>query len=291
MNRLPPLNYLRSFEAAARHLSFTKASVELGCTQAAVSQHIRALETFVSRPLFNRNPGHLELTEIGLSYLPAIRDALERVEMATEAVVAMPNTPRVIISCPVSFASLWLAPKIAEFRNQHPNIDIIVHGTVWGDVSADIADLRIRIGEGSWGGMSAYQLTEEELIMVCAPELLEGDNAIVSPKDVAKHTIIHTLGRQDYWKEWTQMAEFQELDMEGGVKTDSTNVALEMATSGHGVLVTLNNVAGPYLERGLLVEPFEHRIKCNAGFYLVEEERLRPNHATKLFRDWLLNSK
>ncbi len=142
MNR-PPLNYIRSFEASARHLSFTKAAEELGLTQAAVSGHVRGLENFIGRPLFYRAPRSLSLTEVASSYLPALRQALGQIDIATGQIQTDRHRQEVILSCPVSLATNWLTIRLRLFRALCPEIEVLVHATIWSETTDQIADLRI----------------------------------------------------------------------------------------------------------------------------------------------------
>jgi LysR family transcriptional regulator, glycine cleavage system transcriptional activator len=139
----PPLNYIRSFECSARHLSFTLAANELGYTQAAVSNHVRGLEHYLGRQLFIRYPRSLKLTEMGEAFLPTLRQALDLIDHATEAIVTSARNKTVVISCPMSLAENWIAGCMAAFRNQHPEIQIVLHGTIWEDLSEQIADITI----------------------------------------------------------------------------------------------------------------------------------------------------
>ena len=141
----PPLTHVRSFECAARHLSFTRAAQELGFTQAAISTHVRALEHYLGRPLFTRNARSLTLTEAGEAFLPSLRQALTQIDTATEAIAKSAREASVVIACPTSLAQIWLPAALARFRQTHPVVEVLVHATVWEKPGGDIADLTISI--------------------------------------------------------------------------------------------------------------------------------------------------
>ena len=288
MKHLPPLAYLRSFEAAARHLSFTRAADEMNLTQAAVSNHVRALEDFIGRPLFLRTPRCLVLTEVGSAYLPALRQALSQIDAATEAIVVAPRPQRVVVACPMSLAENWLPARIAGFRRAYPEIDVVIHGTIWSDTSEQIADLCIRIWHEDQVSEPATKLRSETLAMVCAPALLDGPDGFRGPHDVARFGLIHVLGRHEFWQIFQQAHGVTNLRLEGGLKTDASNIALELAAEGLGCAVTFRALAETYIRRGLLVEPCPPEMASPWGYYIQSSEahQTRPS---RTFRSWLID--
>lgn len=281
MKSLPPLNYIRSFEASARHLSFTRAAEELGLTQAAVSGHVRALEDYIGRPLFHRAPRSLTLTEVAASYLPTLRQALAQIDTATEQILSVPHRQEIVIACPASLASNWLPQRLAAFRRRHPEIDITVLATIWSETSEQIADLRITPRhvrqplQGRWIG-------PERLVMLCPPAFLTGPEALHQPADIPRKGLIHVLGRQEHWEVFGAFHRLPDLHQTRGPKTDSSIVALEMAVSGIGCVVTLQSLAEPYLRRGLLAEPFPADIPSAWGYDLHSGERAPSRAASRL---------
>lgn len=287
MKQLPPLNFLRSFEAAARHLSFTTAAQELNYTQAAISAHIRALEDFIGRPLFHRYARSLALTEVGEAYLPALRQALEQIEIATASVAVDGSAKQVVISCPVSLAENWLSREIAGFHRQNPGIEIVIHGTVWQSVGEELVDLQIMMhptGQAEPGGQLLF---EESLALICAPSLLSGAGALATPEDLQRQTLIKVLGRQEYWSVFAAAHGIEELDLEGGIKTDSSNIALELAVQRLGCALVQRSLAETYISRGLLVEPFPGALRSPFSFSLYSH-RTQKNKAAALLAAWLL---
>ncbi len=287
MKYLPPLAYIRSFEAAARHLSFTRAADELNLTQAAVSNHVRALEEFIGRPLFLRTSRSLLLTEVGSAYLPALRQALSQIDTATEAILTSARPQKVVVSCPMSLAENWLPGRIAGFRRAHPEIDVVIHGTIWSGTSDQIADLCISIWHHEQVGEAATKLRDETLAMVCAPALLDGPEGLRSPQDVARFSLIHVLGRPEFWPIFAQTHGVTNLSLEGGLKTDASNVALELAAQGLGCAVTLRSLAEIYIRRGLLVEPFPGNMASPWSYYIQDGDAPQ-SRACRMLRAWLI---
>jgi LysR family transcriptional regulator, glycine cleavage system transcriptional activator len=288
LKHLPPLAYIRSFEAAARHLSFTRAADELNLTQAAVSNHVRALEDFIGRPLFQRTPRSLVLTEVGSAYLPALRQALSQLDAATESILAAPRPQRVVVACPMSLAENWLPARIAGFRHAHPEIDVVIHGTIWSDTSEQIADLCICIWHEDQVSEPATKLRDETLAMICAPSLLDDPDGLRSPQDVARFGLIHVLGRQEFWHVFAQTYGVSNLNLEGGLKTDASNIALELAVQGLGCAVTLRSLAETYIRRGLLIEPFP-RMMASPWSYYIRDGDAHQSRASRSLRTWLVD--
>ena len=263
----PPLSYVRSFEAAARHLSFTRAAAELGFTQAAISTHVRALEHYVGRALFVRNPRSLTLTEAGEAYLPTLRQALGQIDSATDAIAKSARDQSVAISCPTSLAQIWLPQVLQRFRQQRPDVEVLVHATVWERDQEEIADLAISIHREDEVPPGYTRLWPEHLMLVCAPALARG---IHRASALAGHPQILVSGRQEYS---TVMA--RALGLQTGLqpdapvtRTNASNVALELAAAGLGVTVTLASLGGAYVARGLVVEPLGIRAPSPWAYYL-----------------------
>lgn len=286
MKYLPPLNYIRSFEASARHLSFTKAAEELRLTQAAVSGHVRALEQFIGRPLFYRAPRSLTLTEVASAYLPALQRALSQIDVATGQVQTVRHRKEVVIACPASLATNWLPERLKAFREENPEVEVTVHATIWAETTEQIVDLRIipRHVSQPLGGES---LGEELLVMVCRPDFLTGPDAIRTPADILRKGLIHILGRHEMWEAFARHHGIPDLPLVQGLKTDSSNVALEMAIAGLGCAVTLASLANVHIQRGSLIEPFPGKIASGWGYDLRPGE-LGPTRASERLMQFLL---
>ncbi len=287
MKSLPPLNYIRSFEASARHLSFTRAAEELGMTQAAVSGHVRALEQYIGRPLFHRAPRSLTLTEVAASYLPTLRQALAQIDVATSQILTVAHRQEVTLACPASLATNWLPPRLFRFSQRHPEVEVTVHATIWSETTDQIADLRITPRHLSQP-LLGQSLGEETLAMVCAPAFLTGPEAIATPADVGRKGLIHVLGRQDHWQAFARHHGLSDLPLSEGMKTDSSNVALEMAIAGLGCAITLASLAEIHLQRGLLVAPFPAPI-ASSWSYDLHFGDLIPTRASEKLRHFLVS--
>jgi len=288
--RLPPLNWIRAFEAAARHLSFTHAAVELNLTQAAVSQQVKGLESQLGTVLFKRLARGLELTHSGAAYLPAVHESIERLQVATEEVFGQGRSNMLTIKVNLVFFMNWLAPKIADFRALHPEINLRFTSNIWVDdqeMSAD-CDLEIRYGKGKWRALQADRLTWDELFPVCSPEYLKKHQSLVSPKDLVNHTLLHVIGYEEGWGHWLSQTKHDDLKISQGFQLDTLVTALEMAALGEGLTLARTSLVADMLESGRLVAPFAQRVAIDEAFYLVyASSQLNHPHA-ETFRNWLL---
>lgn len=261
----PPLHLIRSFECAARHLSFTRAAEELGYTQAAISMHIRALEKYMGRKLFVRRARSLALTEIGEAFLPTLRQALDQIDRATDAVVTGSRSRSVVLACPVSLAENWLPDRLTAFNRQNPDIEVLVHATVWDSPGDDIADLSISIHLDDDAPPSASPLWNEALVLVAAPQIAR---VLQHPDDLKDTKRIGIAGRQDVWPLMFQALGIEATGPSPVLRTNSTNVALELAASGAGVTVALASLAQVYIRRGLLTRLFDASPTSPWGYYI-----------------------
>src|SRR5688572_18060395 len=190
--RMPPLNALKAFEAAARHESFTQAAVELCVTQGAVSHQVKALEAELSIKLFNRERQRLVITEAGRDYLTVIRDALDRIALGTERLLERQNTGVLTVSTSPDFAAKWLVHRLGHFAEANPGIDLRVSATLHHvDFSREEVDVAVRHGDGNWPGRDTARLSSEQLFPVCSPKLLSGRKRLSKPSDVLKYPLIH----------------------------------------------------------------------------------------------------
>jgi LysR family transcriptional regulator, glycine cleavage system transcriptional activator len=286
MKPAPPLSYIRSFECSARHLSFTAAARELGYTQAAVSNHVRALEHHIGRQLFIRYPRSLELTEMGEAFLPTLRQALDQIDQATESVVTSARKKAVVISCPMSLAENWLAGCMAAFRREHPEIEVVLHGTIWEDYREQIADITISTRRYDDPPAAGITLWDDELVLLCAPDLAR-TRALTTPQDLLKLDWIFVHGRQEYWQCIGQALGIDVSDTEKGLTTNASNIALELAAVGGGCVATQLSLARTYVERGLLIEPFPMRVPSPWTYYLSDSQLAKGN-VVRSAKDWIL---
>jgi LysR family transcriptional regulator, glycine cleavage system transcriptional activator len=280
---LPPLTWLRAFEAAARSLSFTHAAGELNLTQAAVSKHVKALEAHLRQPLFIRGPRSLELTKSGAAYLPSVQDALERLASGTREVFGPRRTGVLTLRCAVAFAANWLAPRLPAFLDSNPDISLRVISTVWnGPFDSDAFDLDIQYGTGNWAGFRSHRLTQEHLVPVCAPA-----HSLRVPDDLADQRLLHVLGYQEGWGLWLKAAGARGVDAGRGVQLDNSLTALELARHGGGVALGRTSLIAKDLAEGRLVAPFDLALASAEGFHLLEPSLGKGHAKAARLVEWL----
>ena len=287
--KLPPLTWLRAFEASARSLSFTQAAVELNLTQAAISKQVKLLELYLREQLFIRNPRSLELTKTGAAYLPKVRDSFDRLAAGTYEVFGRRRSELLTVRCAVGFSVNWLGPRLPRFMERHPGLFIRIVSSVWGEeFDREQFDFDIRYGVGKWPGLNSQRLTWETITPVCSPLLLQGENAIRRPEDLANHPLLHVLGYEEGWGLWLNAAGVGgEIDKGRGLHFDTSLIAFEVAAKGAGVALGRSSMTGEDLLSGRLVTPFDLAIPIDEAFHLISppEETAHPDAI--LFRDWL----
>lgn len=285
---LPPLNTLRSFEAAARLASFSKAAEELFVTHGAVSRAIRQLEDFLGLKLFHRRARQVLLTPAGAVYAARVRDALDRLAGATQALTRDDAKGTLSVSSLPSFAAKWLVPRLFRFRHEYPDIDVRLETTErLTDFDADGIDIVIRFGRGNYPGLTTDLLLREELFPACSPQLLEGPRALREPSDLRHHTLIHDDFPID-WAGWLRMAGVEGVDTHRGPVYLSSVLAMQAAVQGEGVVLARSALAADDLATGRLVKPFELSLPSDAAYYVVCPPRALERRRVKAFRDWLL---
>jgi LysR family transcriptional regulator, glycine cleavage system transcriptional activator len=285
---LPPLVWLRAFEASARHLSFTDAAQELGLTQAAVSKHIKSLELNLRHQLFIRRTRSLELTQLGEAYVPKVRDAFERLTIGTREVFGGRRTKELTLRCAVSFAVNWLAPRLPQFLDQHPGKNIRIISSVWADAfDADVYDVDIQYGTGDWNGVRSHQLTWETITPLCAP-LMAGQ--IKTPDDLKSQRLLHVLGYQEGWGTWLRAAGARSVNPGQGLQFDTSLTAFEVAAQGGGIALGRRSLAKRERTSGRLVAPFNLEVPINEAFYLLEPvgRNIHPDAAS--FISWIVKA-
>lgn len=291
--RLPPLNALRAFEAAARHLSFTLAAQELNVTQAAVSHQIRALEERLGLPLFRRLNRGLALTDAGRSYLPALTEAFDLMEAATRRLARRDSEGPLKVSALPSFAARWLLPRLPRFREAHPEIDVLVSASYQlSDLEAEGMDIGLRFGAGRYAGLSVHRLMGDYRLPVCSPGLLSGPNPLLAPADLRHHTLLHDgveLGGIEYaWKDWIRLVGVKEVDPNRGPGFSDSAMVLLAAIAGQGVALARASLAVDDLTAGLLVLPFGPAIPTHYDYWFVTTESGAGQARIRAFREWML---
>lgn len=288
MRRLPPLNALRAFEAAARHESFTQAARELCVTQGAVSHQVKALEDELGCRLFNREHRRLVITSAGQSYLTIVRDAFDRLALGTENLLQQHNTGVLTVSTSPNFASKWLVHRLGRFAEQHPTIDLRLAATMQHiDFAREDFDLAIRHGDGNWPGLHVTKLCVEELFPVCSPTLMRGRRALRSPADLKHHTLLHINERRD-WGAWLEAANATGVNFSHGPVFNQASMAIDAAVDGQGIALARSALAAWDLRAGRLVRPFTLSLKVPYSYWIVCPKPTAALPKISTFRDWLL---
>ena len=293
---LPPLNSLRAFEAAARHLSFTKAAEELHVTPAAISHQIKALEEQLGVPLFRRLTRALRLTEAGQAALPSLRDGFDKLADGVDLLRAHDESGAITVSLDPSFAAKWLVPRLDRFRAAHPDLDVRLDATdKLADFQRDNVDLAIRYGGGNYPGLEVERLLSEEIFPVCSPKLLEGPAPLAQPGDLRHHTLIHLeWGSEDVtaptWRMWLLAAGVHDIDFTRGPVFSMTSLALQAAIEGQGVALASSFLVADDLAAGRLVVPFDLSVcdPLDFAYHIVVPKRTADLAKVAAFKDWLL---
>ena len=285
--RLPPLNALPSFEAAARHLSFSKAADELHVTHGAVSRAIRNLEDHLGIQLMIRATRSVRLTPAGAAYAAEVREALDQLATATRVATGQHSAGLLGVSTLDSFAGKWLVPRLFRFRQAHPEIEVrLATSERLADFVSDGIDIAVRYGRGQYPGVSAELLIKEDLFPVCSPKLLEGPHPLRTPADLRHHTLIHDDFHID-WSMWLRSAGIEGIDPHRGPSFHSSVLALQAAVQGEGVVLGRSPLVGDDLAAGRLVRPFDISM-AGRGYYVVYPPRALQFTKVKAFRDWLM---
>lgn len=262
MRKLPPLNALRAFEAAGRHLSFSRAADELAVTPGAISQQMRILESWLGTPLFKRDPKGLTLTEAGAVALPHMREGFDRLLTGTRLMQSGSGPSRITVSVAPSFASKWLVPRLDAFQEKHPDVDIYVHADmdVVDFATADV-DVAVRFGQGGYEDLVSDRLMSESIIPVCAPSLATADTPLDEPGDLLRHTLIHD--DSDGVPTWLMWLRAAGVDCEGvgtrGPRFNQSSLVIEAAVAGKGVALAKYALAVADLEAARLVVPLDRK--------------------------------
>ena len=286
--RLPPMTTLRSFEAAARLLSFSKAAEELHVTHGAVSRAVRTLEDFLRLQLFRRNIRQVVLTEQGRTYAEVVRGLLDRLSEATSRMMDQQASPVLNVSTLDSFAAKWLVPRLFRFSALYPDIDVrLSTSTQLANFQADGIDVVIRYGRGRYPPLISELLLREELIPVCSPALLKGPHPLLCLSDLKHHTLIHDEFPID-WVGWLRFAGVTDVDARRGIRFQSSLHAVQAAVQGGGVVLGRSALVADDLKAGRLVQPFAVSHPIDLAYYIVYPPDALEVPKVKAFRDWLL---
>ena len=307
--RLPPLNALRVFESAARHLSFKAAAAELHITQAAVSHQIKSLEEYLGIELFRREGRGVQLTEAARASLPRLREGFDALAAAVETIHERSEETELAITAPPVFVARWLMPRLAEFSKRAPDIEVRVAGSSRMvdagaldsaalmsnlDLRSETSGVEIHLGAGDYPGFRADRLFSVAMALVASPELVAGDPPLREPADLARHVLLHDdamdlVAQGDAWHKWLEAAGVgDKVDGSRGPRFSTNMLSLEAASQKLGVALALRPLVDADIASGRLVEPFGIEMKPGSAYFLVCPEVIADRPAVAAFRAWLL---
>jgi LysR family glycine cleavage system transcriptional activator len=292
LQSLPPLAWLRSFEASARLGSFAGAAKELNLTSAAVSQQIRSLEAHFGFALFERLARGISPTALAVSYLPSVRRALDDLALATAGVFGSGGERQLTVRTPVSFGALCLAPAISAFQAQNAGVRIRLLSSIWSEaVNDDQVDVEIRYGDGRWEGFDVQPLAPPISIPVFAPTMGGQSDPAGDLQALAAKGPIHILGCENLWTQFARQAGWGEGSVAGGMFVDNSVIALELAAAGLGPAMVSRELAMRHLASGRITTIAEMELRHDQAHYLLLRNRKSSLDANALlFANWLFSS-
>ena len=304
--RLPPLNALRAFEAAARHLSFKKAAQELHVTAGAIGHQVKLLEDHLGVPLFRRLTRALELTTEAQAMLPKVREGLDALHAAVGRVRDRGDVSTLTVVAPPGFTARWLMPRLARFTRAHPDLELhvasrqaMVDGRENGghvperDLHEDSPVAMVRFGSGIYPGAHVDQVFSAVYVPVCSPRLMRGEHALRKPEDLRYHTLLHDdtvveEGARPSWNDFLQSVGVTDIDATRGPHFSDAELALDAAIEGMGVTLAMKPLLRSEIEAKRLAVPFDITAPTSYAYYLVTPEAAAENRALSSFREWLL---
>jgi LysR family transcriptional regulator, glycine cleavage system transcriptional activator len=292
MERLPPLNAVRAFEAAARHLSVTGAATELHVTPGAVSRQVQALERFLGIALFKRGHREISLTRRGEEYYKTVSKSLLLLQGATSREKQAARKRPLKIRAYITFAVRWLIPRLSGFHATHPSLELLLTASLDEvDFSRDDLDGAIRLCAGGWPGVRAYRLVSNILAPVCSPALLRSGLPLKSPADLPRHTLLHSIARPDDWAHWLRAnGAGEKLDAYAGQTYQSSELAYQAAIEGQGIAMAQLVLVEKDLAGKRLVRPLRKTLDMESFTYYLLTPADRPESPQlKQFREWLVD--
>ena len=305
--KLPPLNSLKAFEAAARLLSVKKAAIELNVTSAAVSHQIRTLEDYLGVQLFRRYNRALELTEVAKAALPKLGEGFDCLAQAVAQLRSQPGGGPLTVSAAPSFASRWLMPRLHRFIAAHPEIDVRISarmrrvsvdgkGGVAERATVDAwladSDVALLYGQGNLPGLKVEQLVDLSITPICSPKLLQGEHPLREPADLCHHLLLHDdtgalFDNEPYWARWLRAAGVTDVDANKGPHFSHAVLAFEAAVDAVGVVASMPVLAAEDITAGKLVVPFDLAVHLPDVYYMACNEHADERPAVAAFRGWL----
>ena len=230
----------------------------------------------------------MELTDAGRAYIPGVRESIEKLAVVTDEVFGKERSRTLTVRVNLVFFNHWLAPKLASFRAQHPDIGLRFTSNIWVADPDKEADVEIRYGKGLWPGFTSNRLTWDDLIPVCSPILLDKQQPPTSPDELSDHTLLHVIGYEEGWGFWLNQLGHHEVDSSQGVHFDSLMTAMEMAALGHGVALSRTSLAANMLASGRLIAPFDKPVATAESFFLATPVNQHSHPHVEAFRYWLI---
>jgi LysR family glycine cleavage system transcriptional activator len=304
--RLPPLNSLRAFEAAARHLSFKNAARELHVTPGAVSHQVKVLEDSLGMPVFRRLTRKLELTPEGQLLVPKVQEGLRSLAEAVERVRNRSEARALTVLAPPNFAARWLVPRLGAFTERHPGLDLHIAsrpGMIDGREDSDLSPppeatevapvAMVRFGDGRYPAGRVDELFSASYVPVCSPRLMRGEHALRKPADLRHHTLLHDdtvveEGARPSWGAWLESVGITDIDAARGTHFSDASLSFEAAVEGLGVALAMKPLVASEIEAGRLVVPFNITAPAAYSYYLVTPEASPAGGSVEAFREWLL---
>ena len=290
---LPPLNSLRAFEATARHLSFSKAAQELHVTPAALSHQIRGLEDQLGLKLFHRRARSIELTEAARTIYPGVRTGFEAIREAIERLDRGKQDRVLVVSSTPGLTAKWLVPRLYKFLALNPEIEARISASVaYANFATDDIDVGIRLSSGVHPDLYVEKLSDEWLLPLCSPRLLNGEHSLRAPHDLKNFTLIQVdlPGVVPTWTEWMEMAGVDGIDSTRGLRLNVADHALDAASEGVGVVLAYKMVASRDIALKRLVVPFGPEIQLpGRAYYFVCAKGQEKRAPIKAFRDWMVS--
>jgi len=288
-SKLPSLNSLKVFEAVARHLSFTKAAAELYVTQAAASHQVKVLEDQLSVVLFTRHPRRIQLTNEGKILLPVMTKSLDAIADGLVQITSDTGLGMLRVRLGPSISAKWLSPRLNNFWRQNPDINLsLFHSNEVVDFSRDDIDIAITYGKGDWPGVESFHLLSLDFFPVCSPALVTSFGESFSAADLEQLPLLHDVS-YDSWESWVKGAGLDNVNPNKGVIIDDTNVLVQAAIDGQGVVMGSSLIVNEHLRSGRLLRLFDYVLRPDAGYFVICPKAHLQRQNVKLFKNWLLS--
>ncbi len=286
--KLPPLNALRAFEAAARHCSFRLAAEELSVSHSAISHQVKLLEDHLNIELFMRKARSVDLTKLGRFYYPVLRDAFDRMAEGTELILKPQSATVITVHLYSTFAVRWLIPRLADFQKQYPEIQVRLNTSQYDvDFNHDDVDVSVMIGSNTRNDIHYELLFNSRIFPVCSPGYRDLHNIEEDAASLSKHTLLQVYPSEQDWYYWLKSNNAEQVNTDEGLRFDSYDHAISSALAGVGIALGITPYVEKELREGHLVEPFNKRLSHPDNWYLAYRKERRDQPKIKIFQSWL----